>query len=206
MPSRRFSGNYRRLLSTLCYFFDDFVGSSYENRAWSERGSGGSISIQAGGVVRVRATAGNTYEIYQGDMGDFSVAKRAKCTWLFKVSSLSSISGEVGFMGAYPSSATDWMCVIYSSAKGSNWYIQTATGGSVTELDTGVAADTGYHEATIECVSSSSIRYYIDGVFVGELTTNITTLGLQPYVYIVASGGLARDVLADWVECVGNRE
>lgn len=202
---RRFSLAARRKISTFYYFFDDFFGSNWDDRAWTSRGSGGNLSLRAGGVIRVRATANNDYELYQNDTGDSDVAHYAKCQWRFRLSGTATIQGEVGFMGALPYSTTDWICIMYDSALGSNWRCQTAANSVVTTTDTGIAADNSYHDAIIEC-APGSVRFYLDGVYMTTHTTNISSRSLQLYCYVVSKTESARDVFIDFVELTGDRE
>lgn len=201
---RRFPTKARRSVSDFYYFFDDFFGSNWDDRVWMSRGSGGSLSLRAGGVIRVRATANNNYELYQNDLGDSDVAHYARCQWRFKKSA-TAMQGEIGFMGESPYSTTDWICIMYDSALGSNWRCQTAADSVVTTTDTGIASDNNYHDAIIEC-APGAVRFYLDGVYMATHTTNISSRRLQLYCYVVSKTGAARDVLIDFVELSGDRD
>lgn len=201
MPLRRYSNRMDR---TVYYFYDDFVGSNYDNRWWTARGTGGSITTQTYGIVRVRANANLNYEFYQNDLCDFSVAKLAVQTARWRISAASLMSGEVGFEAASPDSGSNWICFIYDSDTGSNWYVQSASGGSVTTTNTGVAADTSYHEFKISC-TSTELTFFLDGTLVATVTTNIPTNLLQPYVFVVSKTGTTRDVFLDYIEAYGER-
>jgi len=202
MPLRRYS---KRFDLSQYYFYDDFVGSNYDNRWWTGRGGGGSLTAQADSILRIRATANTNYELYQNDLCDFSVAKNAIHTSRWRVSSLTSMSGEVGFEPTTPDNATDWLAFIYNSDIGANWQAQSAAGGVTTTIDTGVAADTSYHEFRIE-TTSGTLKYFLDGVLVATITTNISALLLQPYCWVVSKTAATRDVFFDWIETFGDRE
>lgn len=202
MPLRQYGS---RLSTGVYYFYEDFIGTNYDNRWWFGRGSGGSISNQDNSVLRVRATAGNIYELYQNDLTDFSVAAFAALTSRWRVSATTSMSGEIGLEAASPDNGTDWIAFIFNTDVGANWLAQSATGGLVTTVDTGVAANTNFHEFRI-ATTSSAITYFLDGRLVATITTNISPLLLQPYCYVVSKGGASRDVLFDWIEAVCERE
>lgn len=202
MALRRFSS---RLVTDVYYFYDDFVGSNWDNRWWSGRGTGGGISTQADSVVRVRANANLTYEMYQTDKCDFSVAANAIMTSRYKLSHTTSIQGEIGFEAASPDNSNNWITLYYDSSVGANWQAQSASAGTPTTVDTGIAADTNFHEFRIE-TTSSKITYFLDGTLAATITTNIPTMLLQPYVFVVSKTGSARDVIFDWIEAVGERE
>ena len=122
--------------NSIYYFYDDFGGSVYENRVWSVRGTG-SIAHQTDGSARVRATANLTYEVYQGDLPDFSVAGLAVISSRFKLSSTADIQGEVGLEAANPDNTINWITFYYDSAVGANWVAQCSDAGGETSVDTG---------------------------------------------------------------------
>lgn len=205
MPIRRYS---KRQDLGIYYFYDDFVGSNYDNRWWTARGTGGSLSVSGvvGGILRVRATANNNYELYQNDLCDFSAAKTVVLTCRFYFPSTASMDGGIGLEAASPTNATDWLCIKYSSTFGTaNWRIESASGGSSTTTDTGIAVDTNWHEARIE-VTSSLITYFLDGRLLGTISSPISTALLQPYVGVVSRTGATKDVNVDWMEVYGQRE
>jgi len=202
MPVRRPS---KRQDLSLYSFYDDFGGSLYDNDMWAVRGSGGSLALQTDGSLRVRATANNSYELYQKDLPDFSVEKLATITSRYRLSSIANIQGETGFEAAAPYNGTDWITLYYDSVVGANWQAQCAVGNVPTTVDTGIAANTSYHEFRIEC-KTGEVVFFLDGALVATITTNITTRLLQPYAFIVSKTGSARDVFFDWLECTGERE
>jgi len=202
---RRMSNWQRKRLSNFCYFYDDFLGSTYDTNSWSVR-SGNVPSIQAGGVLRVRASAGTSTDIPQGDMAAFSVAGYARCLWRFKISSLTSIVGEIG-LESDTTWGSHWMALNYDPANtpnGGNWHCKCQAGGALISTDSGVAANTNYHEFMLQC-RPGALDYWIDGVLVATNVSNITAHSLQPYIFVTSSAGSTRDVLVDFVEVTGNR-
>jgi hypothetical protein len=200
MPLRRFSS---RLHRSIYYFYDDFVGSNYDNRWWTGRGTGGSLATFDNGILRVRANGGLQYELYQGDKPDFSLAANAVHTSRWRISSLTGVSSEIGLEAASPNHTTDWLCFLYNSAYGANWQAQCGAGGSTTTVDTGVVANLSYHEFRIEC-SSTAVKFFLDGVLVATITTNLTALLLQPHGYVVSTSN-TEDLFFDWIEAYCDR-
>ena len=197
----RYPESALRRIGSLYYFMDDFVGSTYNNYVWATRGSGGSISTLPGGVVQVTANANKDIEAYQGDMTNFSVAAFAQCTWRFKIPTITSAAGEVGFDGSL---ITNIISFRYDSAVGANWLYVINDGGIEVVTGTGIAATTGWVEATMIC-QPGSVKYLLNGAQVGEYTTRIPTALLQPFFRLDSKTGAARRVYVDWVEAYGNR-
>lgn len=69
------------------------------------------------------------------------------------------------------------------------WQICTAAASSTTATDSGIAADTNWHRYTaVINAGATSIQYYIDGVSVGTVTTNIPTAAITPYMNFINTG------------------
>ena len=61
-----------------------------------------------------------------------------------------------------------------------NWQCCCANGTSFTNVDSGVVADTNGHQFAIEFVDATpAVKFYIDGVLVGTLTTDLPLSGTQ---------------------------
>ncbi len=199
-----FRNSKRSGSTSIYYFYDDFGGSLYSNIFWATRGTGGSLALQTDGSIRVRATSNNNYEMYQNDLTDFSVAKLCTITSKFKIGSLSSMRGEVGFEEASPNQLTNWIALYYDPDQNNNWQAACEDDDVSTIIDTGILADTNYHEFRIEC-TSSIVNFFIDGANVGNITTNIPTGMLQPYTWVRSQSGGSKDLFFDWLECTGER-
>jgi hypothetical protein len=183
--------------------YDDFLGGNYDDRWWAGRGTG-SLTALADGILRVRATAGASYELYQGDFCNLSVAGLAVMNSRWKCVDVTSVQGKIGFEAASPDNASDWIAFIFDSAISVNWLCQSAASGSVTTVDTGVACSTAYYEFRIE-TRPGQVTFFLNGVLIATITTNISSLLLQPYAYVVATGASARDIYFDWLEVFGDR-
>ena len=81
------------------------------------------------------------------------------------------------------------------------WQCITGNGGVFTTTDSGITADTGYHIFGISVNSSgSSIGFYVDGVLVQTITTNIPTANAIGVVFniIKSVGTTAVKMAEDW--------
>jgi hypothetical protein len=82
---------------------------------------------------------------------------------------------------------------------GDNWQCVTASGGSVTTTDSGVAVVAGtWIRLTITMVSGE-VKFYIDGVLVATHSTNIPSVNIVPALKIQKTNGTtAREMHADY--------
>lgn len=91
------------------------------------------------------------------------------------------------------------------AAADTNWFLVTMVGAVAVRTDSGVAADTNWHTFKIvhNVLPSESYEYWLDNVLVGTRTTNIPTLGMQPFSYIVNTTANAKTFDIDYFEwCV----
>lgn len=97
--------------------------------------------------------------------------------------------------------ATDGFYFMYSAAD-AQWQCKSADGGSRTNVDSGVTADTSYHRFRIVSDGAGTVRYYIDHVTgvadeVATISTNIPDVGdtYTPMASIVKSVGTTAHLL-----------
>lgn len=201
MPVKRFDPPSSLEMS---YLYDDFAGLLYNSRIWSVRGGSGTLTIPTsclGGQAQVRANASNYYEMYQSVL-NFTIGRRFDTTWRVKLPSLTSMQSRWGICGS--TSTAEMIGFRYDSSVSANWYIMTTTGSTTTATNTGVAADTNWHE--FHCTGYTGIvTYFIDNVPVGNITTNIPTGSLSLFCRSTDTGGATKDTLIDWVEIYGDR-
>lgn len=185
-------------------FFDDFFSDLYDNEVWSVVGTG-SLTMQSinGGVIRVRATAGNNYEMNLGNIGCYSVANDFTCEWRGSLRpSGGGGNAECGMEGA-GDQATNWICWRSNPGLSANFLCETGSGGTSTTTDSGIPRDTNNHLFKI-VGSSGVIQFFLDDVPIVDLVSNITASQLQPYVWNVGGSGNS-DALMDYVLVTGDR-
>jgi hypothetical protein len=187
-------------------FWDDFISASYNTRIWAVTGTGSAaVQSEIGGRVRVRATAANSYRFNHGDVGGFSVAGNCIIIWRGKMTPATAASGLAmcGFQ-ASTNPTTNYIRWIYEPNAHANFRCSCVSGGVETISDSGVAGDNNDHEFMIEC-ATGSINFYLDGVLKVNITTNIPTGQLQPFIECTGSAAVVSDFNADWAWAIGAR-
>jgi hypothetical protein len=199
MPLKKYTPSEDYVMS---YFMDDFVGGLYQNRYWATRAGSGSVSIPVssiGGILLVRANASNYYEVYQS-VGAFTVARKVEVVWRGKVDSLTSSRAAFGLQFDV-NNRIEWL---YEAALGANWRARSVASSVETVVDTGVAADTNYHEFRI--VTDTGLAHFmLDNVPLATIVTNVPTGNLSPFLRSTSTTSATRDIYADWVEIYGER-
>lgn len=189
------------------YFLEEFPGASYNNRLWSVRGTGGSLSLISdaiGGQARLRASSNRYYEIYQS-ITAYSAASKTFFSTFIRPSSTASIALSFGLNAKTPNNTTSYVAWVFDTSVGSTWRVTSVIGGSATTVDTGITADTTLHDFRI-VVDSGSAQFFIDTVHTTTITTNIPTLQLSPFVLNTSRTSATKDAFIDWIEAWNERE
>ena len=187
-------------------FWDDFISATYNTRVWAVTGTGSITSLdQVGGRIRVRATAGNTYRFNHGNYGAYSVAAKAQVTW--RTSLLVPTGGTGGSVecGLQATSNPTTNKICFQAIRGTaNYQCLCQSGGVGSPVDSGIAVDTNPHNFFIETLTGS-VNFYIDGVLRANITSDIPSSTLQPYVNCAGSTTVVADANVDWVQVTGVR-
>lgn len=97
---------------------------------------------------------------------------------------------------------TDGAYFVYSHGINSgNWRASTANSSTRTTLDSAVAVDTDYHLLTIDMnAAGNSVEFFVDGVSIGTITTNIPSSGNGIILKIEKSvGTTTRTLSTDYI-------
>jgi hypothetical protein len=88
----------------------------------------------------------------------------------------------------------------YNSAVGANWLIKTASGGTRTTTDTGVAVTAGeWHRLLITVnAAGTSVEFSLNGAVIGTITTNIPTGVLTPSIGCTSLAGVVEQLFVDY--------
>ena len=78
--------------------------------------------------------------------------------------------------------ATNYMYFELDTDVDTNWHLVSSMAGSETDKDSGTGADLSQHIYTIEMLRSIA-QFYIDGVFVGDITTDVLHGAAQIHIY-----------------------
>lgn len=118
------------------------------------------------------------------------------CVWSAKLEILSSVSGrftaQLGMLiPSLATTQTDGFYFSYTDTVNSGkWVIVNAYNSSRTTTNTTVTADTNYHTFKVVINSNAtSVEYFIDGVSVGTITTNICLNLVSPAVVLIQTSG-----------------
>lgn len=148
----------------------------------------GNASLGAGAVYALTSTTNSTQMIFGGGI--------LSCNWVFKINTLSDVTNTYGFaigMTDFSGTAdmTNGVYFRYSSATNSgNWQIVTAAASVRTTTNSAVAATTGWHNAGfIMNAAGNSVEFFMDGVSLGTITTNIPTAQIAPSFTLARTAG-----------------
>lgn len=118
------------------------------------------------------------------------------CVWSAKLEILSTVSGrftaQLGMLNpSLATTQTDGFYFSYTDTVNSGkWQIVNAFNSSRTTTNTSVTADTNYHDFKIVINSGgTSVEYFIDGVSVGTIATNICLNLVSPSVVLIQTSG-----------------
>jgi hypothetical protein len=199
MPLTRYSRVGTNL--TQLFFWEDFTGNTIDSTLWSSGGSAGSVFIQEGSILRIRADANDDY--YQLEqIAITSVAGFVTCNYRCRLSSLQNIKAQMGFIGE---TWTEWAVILYDDSTDTNFWCQSVFNSISSTVDSGIAADTAFHEFKIETFPGG-IKYYIDGIYVTTISTNNPTALLKLYAYVTSMTGNSKDLLIDSIKVTCNLE
>jgi hypothetical protein len=128
------------------------------------------------------------------------------------VNALATVSEDfrlrVGLQNRADDAATAMICFEYDRGVNINWVGRTASGGSSSTSNLGVAVEaTNYHVLRFEVnAAGTSVQFYIDDVAVGSpITTNLPSTALVPTGLVisvntdVSAGSAQRFFSVDWV-------
>lgn len=190
--------NWKDLISQV----GSFVNRAYSiNEDFHIDGNGRLLDVGAGTGASVQSgtygigTSANALGVSQLDTGTTATGRRTLSTGLsslvttkarmrlgvrFALEQLSSVTQTfTSYIGFIDNSATGDMGngAYFKYTDGVNagkWQCVTAQGSTRTANDSGITADTNYHAFTIEMnEAGTSVAFYIDGVLVQTITTNI---------------------------------
>lgn len=111
-------------------------------------------------------------------------------------------TSRVGFIDNWPTTNNCiYLTVDFSLASDHNWKLVTKKGGTATVADTGIAADTSWHNMRVEINNAgTSVTAFIDGVSVATSSTNIpnnTVIG--PAIQHAWVSGTLINIKHDWM-------
>lgn len=175
--------------TTRVLFEDEFQGAAPITNSiyWASRTTTGSVAPQStsNGTVRLTtgATATNEESIDWNDICSFQNTLQPEYRFTVALEQITVIEAEFGLIEVSAGGNDDYIRIYYDTSAGSTWVLETCTGG-VCSSDTGAVPDTNSHEFAIIFDSDTEITWLIDGTVQGQVTTNVPTAQLQPYVAV----------------------
>jgi len=127
-----------------------------------------------------------------------------------RVGSLSNLGHKVGLQAAFIDPWTEGDLIRFYQDKnhaGARWYAQAREGGNLTSVDTGVDITTDPQILGIEWNSPTNVRFYIDGLQVAEITTNIPNSSiLDPFIELKNHAAAAVSMVVPMITLQRERE
>jgi hypothetical protein len=158
-------------------FFDDFIGASYDNQAWSNTGATVTSQNSLGGSILVSGAGG--YITHAG-FGAFSAAQNVRCLWR-AILTPGTGTAEVGLMNG---AGAEWIAWITNAGV---YRCQCGTPGGTTNFNSAVPVDSNNHFFEI-LVSPNLAQFFLDNALITAITTNVSALSLQPYTWLTGTG------------------
>jgi hypothetical protein len=187
-----------------CVFYDEFFSymavdypaANYLSPRWKyiiddNGGSNGLFAIPGQGELKIVAadvSAANR-TVYK-EMDDLSIYRLPEIRFSCK---LTYSDNQYINIGLWYDSNNHISFINDYNLWGNNWCGRCRSGGSTSQTSS-LAADTDRHDFLIKVLSSSSVEFYVDGALLGELITNIPTVGLRPQFYVESQTTSVRNI------------
>jgi hypothetical protein len=219
-------------LNETVYMLEDFLGGNILGTVnpaqWNNGGTGGSgflasdLSLDNTNGVWVLTCASSTKTTERWlNMASmmFDGRQNITITWRCKISATTNTLCEAG-MSINSAGGTgldpdrmDCICWLYDTSvnPSTNWQVLARWNYNTTYVDTGVAADTNWHEFGLT-ITTSLVIPTLDGVPFAPITTNTPVSAtapegsLAPYIFITNIGKNERRLFADYCEVYCARE
>ena len=189
---------------------DDFFGRSidvkYEQQIVGAGSGIGLLDTAHGGWIQLLAGAGNGRyaRLWLGNAAFNYDTLDADHGWVMmvRVVIMSSVASAILLLGAETTNRVIWMGLDTNTS--ANWIIRSTDAGGTTNLDTGIAADTGSHWHRLEVfpediAGGRQADYYLDGALIGSKTTNMPTEALTPNLMMFTREAVAKTVYIDYL-------
>lgn len=148
------------------------------------------------------ASSGTNATLYltnQGTIGLFIPSDTFDLTWVVRLNhNDANTLARVGLASATTDPPANGM-YFEKLAADTNWFRVTRASSTETRTDHGTAAGTGWVKFRIRRKDASTIGYSIDGGTEADVTTNIPTAALSPWMQIVNSAASAKTIDADYL-------
>lgn len=177
-------------------FIDDFFGA--RDARWTFGGTGGTYTqnneANGTGTMATGATNNNSGQLSFNGKNCFKASMSPRVKVRAKISTTTKIKF---FAGLWVDSNNAIAFQYNVTTPAANFSCTCVSGGTASSVDSGVAADTNYHDFEFDTTSTSSVAFYIDGSLVATISTNIPTGVLEPIVLIQAKEAADKQLTID---------
>lgn len=208
--------------ATRAILWSDFLTGGYSGNDHAGDGFafGPNPSGTGAAVAKINATSGNAVGVLQLSTGTTTTGRAGVDSWnssntfpyaqgvvefesRVRLPSLSTVSDEYSValghcINSGASLVNDGCAFTYNRlSTGANWQAISRAGGSQTTLDTGVAvaANTWQKLGFVVNAAGTSVEFFIDGVSVGTISTNVATVASREGAWILKSAGTTARLL-----------
>ncbi len=113
---------------------------------------------------------------------------------------------ELGWVYVFDKSAYVLFKAVDVAGAVPNWHVVCRAGGAITDVDTGILVADEEQVLTIDFVNAARVVFYINGVEVAVITTNIPDgFLLDPYISIEAESGASRKLYVTMMSLLQER-
>ena len=178
--------------TTHYWFYDDFDGTALNpySIGWQSGGTGGTTALingEAGapGIFQIGTSTASTNSrfMHRGIVGRLAGGGRIVCEWRIRIPTLSVIASEaftlrIGLHDSTSAAPTDGLWFEYiDNVNSGQWQVKAASNSTATTTNTtsAPAANTWYRLKIDINAAGTSAEFYVDGVSVGTVASNIPT-------------------------------
>jgi hypothetical protein len=198
----------KRIREESHHFKDDFFGTTLHTKTWTATLAAGASAAGVadidGGVLAIAtgATINTTARIDFNGLRAFRHSKNAIFEAYVNLVALTQVEVELGF---YKDATHYVMFTLDAAASNVNWYCKSHDGTNANSVDSGTthSDSSAWRLFTISC-ESGHIYFYLDGVQVADMTTNIPTDYWEPRCYIKCTEAGDKVIRIDRVEALGD--
>jgi hypothetical protein len=192
-------------------YYEDFLGEDVSNR-WVKRMDAGGLlqtSHELDGVYfYTPAVSGQGCQLDYGGNGVVLGDRLMDLSFLLPVSGGARTYQRRQLGLIYLSDLSKYIMFTAEDVAGAvpNWFARCKGPVGETAVDTGVAVGADAQELTIEYVSSTEVNFYIDGLLVGTIATNIPdAYNLTPYMTLLARSAASRTMRVKYMSLLHKR-
>lgn len=184
--------------------FDHFFGSALNTAIWTTTlvgtGAAGHIIVAAptgigGGIFYAQTGAGGGSTALMNTNG-YALVPHPTCLFYARLQGTNpTASARVHIGTRYDATYNSYF--EFDTAVSANWSFITTNNAGFTRTPLGIAADTNWHAFKF-IYADVGVYVYIDEVLLATVTTNLTTVSQEPYIYVANLAAENKQLLLDY--------